>query len=92
MSLNNPLGPKPLNVNMDLVNRNPEFYAASLSGQWNPDEKFVLNNIQQLLDKDKQLSRNENLSDAKKEFSKLNPEIQGALVFINPFSFRNMLL
>jgi hypothetical protein len=82
MSLANPSGPKPLNVN--LVNRNPEFYAASLAGQWNPDEKFVLNNIQQLLDKDKQLSRNADLSSARKQFSKLDPEIQGALVFINP--------
>ena len=84
MSFNNPSGPAPLNVNMDLVNRNPEFYAASLAGQWNPDEKFVLNNIQQLLDKDKELSRLENQSDAKKQFGALNPEIQGALVFINP--------
>ena len=82
MSLGNPSGPKPLNVN--LVNRNPEFYAASLAGQWNPDEKFVLNNIQQLLDKDKQLSRNADVSSARKQFSKLDPEIQGALVFINP--------
>jgi hypothetical protein len=81
MSFNNPSGPAPLNVNMDLVNRNPEFYAASLAGQWNPDEKFVLNNIQQLLDKDKELSRLENLSDAKKQFGALNPENSRCISF-----------
>jgi hypothetical protein len=82
MSLGNPSGPKPLNIN--LANRNPAIYAASLAGQWNPDEKFVINNIQQLLDKDKQLSQNVDLSSARKQFNKLDPEIQGALVFINP--------
>lgn len=84
MSFTNPVGPTPLGVNTNLANRNPEIYGASLAGQWNPEERFVINNIQNLLDLDKDLARTRDLDKAKKKFRGLDPEIQGALVFLNP--------
>ena len=84
MSFTNPVGPTPLGVNTNLANRNPEIYGASLAGQWNPEERFVINNIQNLLDLDKSLARTRDLDKAKKKFKGLDPEVQGALVFLNP--------
>lgn len=84
MSFTNPVGPTPLGVNTNLANRNPEIYGASLAGQWNPEERFVINNIQNLLDLDKDLARTRDLDKAKKKFKGLDPEVQGALVFLNP--------
>jgi hypothetical protein len=84
MSFTNPVGPTPLGVNTNLANRNPEIYGAALSGQWNPEERFVINNIQNLLDLDKDLARTRDLDKAKQKFRNLDPEVQGALVFLNP--------
>lgn len=84
MSFTNPIGPKPVGVNVNLANRNPEIYAASLAGQWTAEEKFVVNNIQNLLTLDRDLSRTTDLDKARKKFQQLDSDIKGALVFLNP--------
>ena len=84
MSFTNPVGPTPLGVNSNLANRNPEIYGAAVAGQWSPEERFVINNIQNLLDLDKSLARTSDLDKARKKFNGLDPEVQGALVFLNP--------
>lgn len=84
MSIQQPFGPKPLNVNVNLASRNPELYAASAAGQWTAEEQFVINNIQNLLNLDRDLSRAEDYKKAREKFRQLDPEIKGALVYLNP--------
>jgi hypothetical protein len=84
MSINQPLGPKPLNINLNLASRNPEVYAAAAAGQWTAEEQYVVNNIQNLLSLDKDLARTRDLSKARQRFQQLDPDIKGALVYLNP--------
>jgi hypothetical protein len=83
MSLINPNQPFPQPVNNALATANPTLYAASLAGQPTQEERAIQENIQRLLNKDRELTRITDAGKAWKEYNKLDPQIKQGLMFIN---------
>lgn len=83
MSLINPNQPFPQPTNNVLATQNPTLYAASLAGQPTQEERAIQENIQRLLNKDRELTRITDKTQAWKAYSKLDPDIQQGLKFIN---------
>jgi len=69
MSLINPNQPFPQPVNNVLATANPTLYAASLAGQPTQEERLIQENIQRLLNKDRELTR---ITDAGKAWQAYN--------------------
>jgi hypothetical protein len=83
MSLINPNQPLPLPVNNVLATANPTLYAASLAGQPTQEERAIQENIQRLLNKDRELTRISDAGKAYEAYNKLDPQIKQGLLFIN---------
>ena len=83
MSLINPSQPVPKPINTVLATANPTLYAASLAGQPTAEERAIQENIQRLLNKDRELTRITDAGKAWKAYNKLEPEIKQGLIFIN---------
>jgi len=83
MSLINPNQPFQQPTNNILATQNPTLYAASLAGQPTQEERAIQENIQRLLNKDRELTRITDKTQAYKAFDKLDPEIKQGLKFIN---------
>jgi hypothetical protein len=83
MSLINPNQPTPQPINNVLATANPTLYAASLAGQPTQEERAIQENIQRLLNKDRELTRINDAGKAWQAYSKLEPEIKQGLMFIN---------
>jgi hypothetical protein len=83
MSLINPNQPFPQPVNNVLATANPTLYAASLAGQPTQEERAIQENIQRLLNKDRELTRINDAGKAWQAYNKLDPQIKQGLLFIN---------
>jgi hypothetical protein len=83
MSLVNPNQPLPMPINNSLATANPTLYAASLAGQPTQEERAIQENIQRLLNKDRQLTRIPDAGKAWQAYNKLDPQIKQGLLFIN---------
>jgi hypothetical protein len=83
MSLVNPNQPIPYPVNNVLATANPTLYAASLAGQPTQEERAIQENIQRLLNKDRELTRITDAGKAWQAYNKLDPQIKQGLMFIN---------
>ena len=83
MSLINPNQPFPQPVNNVLATANPTLYAASLAGQPTQEERAIQENIQRLLNKDRELTRITDAGKAWQAYNKLDPQIKQGLMFIN---------
>ena len=83
MSLINPNQPFPQPVNNVLATANPTLYAASLAGQPTQEERAIQENIQRLLNKDRELTRITDAGKAWEAYNKLDPQIKQGLLFIN---------
>ena len=83
MSLINPNQPVPKPINTVLATANPTLYAASLAGQPTAEERAIQENIQRLLNKDRELTRITDAGKAWQAYNKLEPEIKQGLMFIN---------
>lgn len=83
MSLINPNQPIPQPVNNVLATANPTLYAASLAGQPTQEERAIQENIQRLLNKDRELTRITDAGKAWQAYNKLDPQIKQGLMFIN---------
>ena len=83
MSLINPNQPIPQPVNNVLATANPTLYAASLAGQPTQEERAIQENIQRLLNKDRELTRISDAGKAWQAYNKLDPQIKQGLMFIN---------
>jgi hypothetical protein len=84
MSLNMPQSPKPNAYDPYLANANPQMYAAINAGNPAPEDITVVNNIQKMLALDLELKHNPSLRKARDRYSKLDPQIQQGLQFLNP--------
>ena len=67
-----------------LINANPKMYAATLAASPTPEEQRITDNLQHLLAKDQSFARMSDLTKAKTQFAKLDPDIQKGLMFLNP--------
>lgn len=83
MSLINPNQPIPKPINNVLATANPTLYAASLAGQPTQEERAIQENIQRLLNKDRELTRITDAGKAWQAYNKLDPQIKQGLLFIN---------
>jgi hypothetical protein len=85
MSLQNPI--QPVNpsqpINNALASANPQLYYASRAGQNTVEEQGIMDNIQRLLAKDKELNQMHDAGKAYKIYNDLDPVIKQGLQFIN---------
>ena len=85
MSQNTPLPPLQDNpFNSQLADAEPLLYAISNSGQWNSKEQAIINNLTGYLALDSKLLTMEDVSKARKEYSKFPKETQEFLKDLNP--------
>ena len=85
MSQNIPLPPLQDNpFNSQLADAEPLLYAISNSGQWNSKEQAIINNLTGYLALDSKLLTMEDVSKARKEYSKFPKETQEFLKDLNP--------
>lgn len=85
MSFQNPIQPvnpaKP--INNTLASANPQLYYASRAGQNTQEEQGIMDNMQRLLAKDKELNQMHDVGKAYKAYNNLDPIIKQGLQFIN---------
>lgn len=79
-------GLAPKAPNLTLLNANPTLYAAINAGNPQGEDAVFLNNMQHVMNLDQQLNSSHDLGKARATFHNLDPNIQGALKFINPTS------
>ena len=85
MSQNIPLPPLQDNpFNSQLADAEPLLYAISNSGQWNSQEQAIIDNLTGYLALDNRLLRMDDVSKARKEYSKFPKETQEFLKQLNP--------
>ena len=84
MSLNMPQPSTPNAYDPYLANANPQMYAAISAGNPAPEDITVVNNIQKMLALDLELKHTSSLRKARDRYSKLDPQIQQGLQFLNP--------
>lgn len=84
MSLNLPQPSTPNAYDPYLANANPQMYAAMNAGNPAPEDVTVINNIQKMLAIDLELKHDNNLNKAKDRYSRLDPQVQQGLQFLNP--------
>jgi hypothetical protein len=85
MSQNMPLPPLQDNpFNSQLADAEPLLYAISNSGQWNSEEQAIINNLTGYIALDSKLLTMEDVSKARKEYSKFPKATQEFLKNLNP--------
>lgn len=67
-----------------LLTQNPGLYAASRAGQPTPGDAAQLDSIQHVLSISNKLRKELDLGKARTNFQKLDPQMQAALIALNP--------
>jgi len=74
----------PVTIDVETLKNSPELIQVRNAGNWTPDENAYLNSLAKLMNLNTFLSSDSNLKVAKDTFARLDPELQKALIEINP--------
>lgn len=74
----------PVTVDVETLKNSPELIQVRNAGNWTPDESAYLDSLAKLMNLNTFLSSDPNIRTARDTFARLDPQLQKALVEINP--------